>query len=140
MIALLGWELDVDKQVSAATETQVLGVLAQVQETRQGWTLRFSIPETKLAKWLAQIETVLAKGRLSPMEATQLAGRLQWGVSSVYGRGAPRPRYARATLSGGYVVRRRESVLEADRRAGGRATRVGFTTFARCPRVVARVH
>ena len=70
VIALLGWELDVDKQVSAATETQVLGVLAQVQETHQGWTLRFSIPETKLAKWLAQIVTLLAKGRLSSINNT----------------------------------------------------------------------
>ena len=48
----------------------------------------FSIPPEKAAKWQASIEDVLRAGRLTPADAAKLAGKLGWGASAVFGRGA----------------------------------------------------
>jgi len=48
----------------------------------------FSIPPEKAAKWQASIEDVLRAGHLTPADAAKLAGKLGWGASAVFGRGA----------------------------------------------------
>ena len=48
----------------------------------------FSIPPEKAAKWQASIEDVLRARHLTPADAAKLAGKLGWGASAVFGRGA----------------------------------------------------
>ena len=110
---LLGWELDEEKRVSSAESAEVLGVTVAVinepvrhcrappgrlgggrvvgrlaSSVAQEQALAFSIPPEKVAKWRGSIEQVLQSGQLSPAGAAKLAGKLGWGASAVFGRGA----------------------------------------------------
>ena len=84
VIRLLGWELDPKKSVQHASTTTMLGVCVAA------WpgSIVFWIGREKLEKWLKCIDNALESGFLRPAEAKRLAGRLSWGNSVVFGRGA----------------------------------------------------
>ena len=68
----------------SASQMTVLGVEAKA--CLEGvW---FWIGDVKKAKWLEQIRDALRSGCLAPAEASKLAGRLSWGATAVFGRGA----------------------------------------------------
>ena len=83
---LLGWELDVDKAVKDAEGFVALGV--QVGMDTPSSCLRFEVPADKIQKWTEEITSVLRSGFLMPSAARKLAGRLSWGSSMVFGKGA----------------------------------------------------
>ena len=96
---LLGWRLDAGKRVVAEPRANVLGVDAEVRGSGEELSLVFAIGTDKRDKWTQEIEGALAAGRMSPAAASKLAGRLGWGSTAVFGRGArgpPRARNARA--------------------------------------------
>lgn len=71
---------------SPGGEGHVVGRPAEIVAQEQALT--FSIPPDKVAKWRSSIEQVLQSGQLSPAGAAKLAGKLGWGASAVFGRGA----------------------------------------------------
>ena len=83
---LLGWRLDPNKAVTAALSFVALGVRVSVDATTK--CLNFVVPSDKCAKWLAEIAEVLRAQRLTPAHAQKLAGRLSWGATAVFGKGA----------------------------------------------------
>ena len=83
---LLGWQLDAAKDCFAERQTLVLGITVKYCDDTQ--TLRFTVPDAKIEKWLQQISRILECGWLSPCDAKQLLGRLAWGSSQVFDRSA----------------------------------------------------
>ena len=83
---LLGWELDATKRVSDSNSAPVLGV--EVEIDSPGQALHLEVGAAKLAKWDLQSRAILKRNALHPAEAKKLAGRLNWGASSVFGRAA----------------------------------------------------
>jgi len=83
---LLGWELDPDKGEVDAEEFRALGVDVTVHE--QTDHIQFTIGDDRSSKWRAEIEHILWSERLSPSQASKLAGKLSWGATAVFGRGA----------------------------------------------------
>ena len=84
IVDLLGWSLDNSKAVAEATQMTVLGVMAKA--CLEG--IWFWIGDEKKEKWLEQIRRALRSNALSPAEAAKLAGRLSWGATAVFGKGA----------------------------------------------------
>ncbi len=84
--AWLGWKLDAAKSVDQAPSTIVLGVEAAAR----GDQLVFQVPAEKSDKWLCEIDAILAEGKCSPARARSLVGKLSWGASAVFGKGARR--------------------------------------------------
>jgi len=83
---LLGWELDSEKAESNVTSFRALGVDIAISESEDQMTFR--IGEDRAAAWKQQIFDVLKKESLAPAEASKLAGKLSWGATAVFGRGA----------------------------------------------------
>jgi len=83
---LLGWELDADKGESNTAEFRALGVDVAVQEQED--KICFSIGEDKAASWIDKISLILHQQHLAPSDASKLAGKLSWGATAVFGRGA----------------------------------------------------
>ena len=83
---LLGWELDLDKSVTNAISCVILGLRVDIDDAEQSMSL--GIEESKLKQWLVMIETILGTRKLSPAMSRTLAGKLSWGASNVFGRGA----------------------------------------------------
>ncbi len=83
---LLGWPLDPAKRSVDAESAVILGVSVSFDELAQA--LVFAIPDSKAAKWAEAVAECLREGTMSPAQAGKLAGRLSWGASAVYGRGA----------------------------------------------------
>ena len=83
---LLGWELDAEKAVSGANEFTALGVDVQFDEHDR--ELVFRVGSQRLSSWRKEIEECLRREMLAPSHAKKLAGKLSWGSSMVFGRGA----------------------------------------------------
>jgi len=83
---LLGWELDSEKAESNVSKFRALGVDIAIDEAEA--QMIFCIGEDKAEKWKEQITEVLQSERLTPAEASKLAGKLSWGATAVFGRGA----------------------------------------------------
>jgi len=83
---LLGWRLDPQKAVAAACSFVALGVHVSVDAAAK--CLNFVVPSDKCAKWLEEISAVLHCQQLTPAHAQKLAGRLSWGSTAVFGKGA----------------------------------------------------
>ena len=83
---LLGWRLDADKAVTAACSFVALGVHVSIDAAAE--CLNFVIPSDKCTKWLEEIAAVLESQELTPAHAQKLAGRLSWGATAVFGKGA----------------------------------------------------
>ena len=83
---LLGWDLDAGKAVTEATKTVILGVCVEFDDHNQ--LIQFSLEAERLEKWTAEIREALRRRSLSPARALKLAGKLSWGATAVFGRGA----------------------------------------------------
>jgi len=83
---LLGWELDEDKAKQNSQQFRALGVDVECDEATD--TLRFEIGQDRIQKWTAEINEILFSCWCSPSRASKLAGKLSWGASAVFGRGA----------------------------------------------------
>ena len=83
---LLGWELDAGKAIAEAAKAVILGVCVEFDDQRQ--LILFSLEEERLGKWRAEIREALRRSTLSPARALKLAGKLSWGATAVFGRGA----------------------------------------------------
>jgi hypothetical protein len=109
---LLGWELDSEKRESNAKTVRALGVDVEILESEH--QLRFSIGEDRAQAWSEQIRDILQCQRLSPAQASKLAGKLSWGATAVFGRGARvylAPLFFQATGSSSVVAGRLERAL-----------------------------
>ena len=83
---LLGWELDAEKAVTDANVFVALGV--QVEHVDGSEAMIFRVTEERVAKWRIEIESCLLSHCMLPSQARKLAGKLSWGASYVFGRGA----------------------------------------------------
>ena len=83
---LLGWELDAEKAVTNANVFVALGV--QIEYVDRSQTMIFRVTEERAAKWRVEIQGYLLSQRMLPSQARKLAGKLSWGASYVFGRGA----------------------------------------------------
>ena len=83
---LLGWDLDEEKRVTDARTFVALGVEVSFED--DSGTLVFRVGEERASKWQATICYFLRAGEMLPSEARKLAGKLSWGGSVVFGRGA----------------------------------------------------
>ena len=83
---LLGWELDAEKAVTDANVFVALGV--QVEYVDGSGVMIFRVTKERVAKWKNEIESCLLSHCMWPSQARKLAGKLSWGASYVFGRGA----------------------------------------------------
>ena len=83
---LLGWELDAEKAVTNANVFVALGV--QVEYVDGSGAMIFRVTKERVAKWRNEIESCLLSHCMWPSQARKLAGKLSWGASYVFGRGA----------------------------------------------------
>jgi len=83
---LLGWELDNEKAVTNANVFVTLGV--QVEYVDDSQTMVFRVTEERAAQWQVEITGYLLSQCMLPSQARKLAGKLNWGASCVFGRGA----------------------------------------------------
>ena len=83
---LLGWELDAGKAVTEGASAVILGVGVHFDDARQ--LIIFTLEAERVEKWCAEIREALQRRSLSPAQAQKLAGKLSWGATAVFGRGA----------------------------------------------------
>ena len=83
---LLGWELDAEKAVTNANVFVALGV--QIEYVDGSGAMIFRVTKERVAKWRIEIESCLVSHCMWPSQARKLAGKLSWGASYVFGRGA----------------------------------------------------
>ena len=82
----VGYELDSEKQVTNAQVFAALGAEVEVEDASN--TLVFRVGDARAQKWQSDIRYHLKRGELLPSQARKLAGKLSWGASWVFGRGA----------------------------------------------------
>ena len=110
---LLGWEMDSEKAVTNSQVFVALGV--HVEADNINAKLIFRIPEEKLVALRAEIAAILRTGRLPPSSARKLAGKLSWGASALFGRGARvylAPLFRHASKNTTVLSRRLRQALE----------------------------
>ena len=83
---LLGWSLDAAKATTAEKHAVILGVGVRFDDANQ--VIAFELERDRLQQWRAQILEALEDGALAPTQAQKLAGKLSWGATAVFGRGA----------------------------------------------------
>ena len=110
---LLGWELDAEKAVTNANVFVALGV--QVEYVDGSGAMIFRVTKERVAKWRIEIESCLLSHCMWPSQARKLAGKLSWGASYVFGRGARvylAPLFYHASRSSRYLSKRLQATLQ----------------------------
>ena len=109
---LLGWELDAEKAVTNANVFVALGVQIEYVDCSQ--TMIFRVTEERAAKWRVEIQGYLLSQCMLPSQARKLAGKLKWGASYVFGRGARvylAPLFYHASRSSRFLSQRLQATL-----------------------------
>ena len=110
---LLGWELDAEKAVTNANVFVALGV--QVEYVNGSEAMIFRVTEERVAKGKIEIESCLLSHCMWPFQARKLAGKLSWGASYVFGRGARvylAPLFFHASCSSRCLSKRLQATLK----------------------------
>jgi hypothetical protein len=63
---------------------KALGVQVVINDS----TISISVSNDKITQWIQEITSILRIGKLSPALAKKIAGKLQWGATEVFGKGA----------------------------------------------------
>ena len=110
---LLGWELDEDKSVTDAQVFVAFGV--DVEFDDDDGVMLFRVTSDRAHKRQVEIRGYLTSGRMRPSQARKLAGKLSWGSSFVFGRGARvylAPLFFHAAGRSWHLARRLRAALE----------------------------